>query len=216
MAEEAADVARLLKLHKAKLIEILKADADFVLQSAHSRDLLSDHGYEKIKYCHVPSDKVRDLLDHVIYRGHQAAQGMLELLKEKEMQKTFPMLAFVKDLDMKTPLSVEDSETQDPVPAKKVCRNGRGRVTEKQLMTVARGLGRSWREIGIMALDIPSVRIEHIEEEKTIHVERVFAMLLYWRNQKREEATAACLHSLLSQKDLAVPSESIDFLLEND
>ncbi|MED6252927.1 hypothetical protein ATANTOWER_019449 [Ataeniobius toweri] len=141
---------------------------------------------------------------------------MLELLKEKEMQKTFPMLAFVKDLDMTTPLSVEDSETQNPVPAKKVCRNGRGRVTEMQLMTVARGLGRSWRQIGIQALDIPSVRIEHIEEEKTNHVDRVFAMLRYWRNQKREEATAACLHSLLSQKDLEVPSESIDFLLEND
>ncbi|MED6289783.1 hypothetical protein CHARACLAT_006496 [Characodon lateralis] len=216
MAEEAEDVARLLKRHKPKLIEILKADADFVLQSAHSRDLPSDHGYEKIKSCHVPSEKVQELLDHVISRGHQAAQGMLELLKEKEMQKTFPMLAFVKDLDMTTPLSVEDSETQNPVPAKKVCRNGRGRVTEKQLMTVACGLGRSWKQIGIQALDIPSLKIEHIEEEKRLHVDRVFAMLHYWRNQKREEATAACLHSLLSQKDLEVPSESIDFLLEND
>ncbi|MEQ2278860.1 hypothetical protein AMECASPLE_003558 [Ameca splendens] len=140
---------------------------------------------------------------------------MLELLKEKEMQKTFPMLAFVKDLDMTTPLSVEDSETQNPVPAKKVCCNGRGRVTEKQLMTVARGLGHSWRRIGIQALDIPSVRIEQIEEETTIHVDRVFAMLRYWRNQKRKEATAAYLHSLLSQKDLEVPSESIDFLLND-
>ncbi|KAM4737285.1 uncharacterized protein FYW61_004814 [Anableps anableps] len=209
MAEEAADIVQLLKRQKAKLIKILSADADFVLQSAHSCDLLSDQGYEQIKSCRVPSEKARDLLDHVIVRGPKAAQGMLDLLMEKEMQDTFPMLAFVKDLHVKAPLSVEESKLQDPVPAKR-------RVTEKQLMIVAQRLGSSWREIGRLALDIQNVKLEQIEEEKRIHVERVFAMLLYWRNQRREEATAALLHSLLSQKDLAVPSESIDFLLETD
>lgn len=89
-------------------------------------------------------------------------------------------------------------------------------VTEKQLMIVAKGLGSSWREIGRLALGITNVILEQIEEEKRTFIERVFAMLNYWRNQKREEATAAYLHSLLSQKDLAVPPESIECLLETD
>ncbi|XP_012722038.2 uncharacterized protein zgc:174906 isoform X1 [Fundulus heteroclitus] len=216
MAEDAADVVQLLKRQKAKLIDILSADADCILQAAHSRDLPSDRGYERIKYCRVPSEKVRDLLDHVIERGPRSARGMLDLLKENEMQETFPKLAFVKDLHAKTPLSVEESETQDQIPAKKLRHNSSGRVTEKQLMIVARGLGSSWREIGRVALDIPSVRLEQFEEENKIHAERVFAMLRYWRNRTREEATAACLHSLLSQTDLGVSPESIDFLLETD
>lgn len=105
MAEEATNVVHLLKGQKAALIEILRADADFVVQSAHSLYLVSDQGYEKIKSCRVPSEKVQELLDHVIMSGPKAAQGMLDLLKEKKMQETFPMLDFVKDLRVKTPLS---------------------------------------------------------------------------------------------------------------
>ena len=81
-------------------------------------------------------------------------------------------------------------------------------------MTVARTIGRSWREIGRLALEISTVKIEQIEEDNSMHVERVFAMLRYWSTCQREKATAANLHSLLSQGDWALPPESIDFLLE--
>ncbi|XP_054905391.1 uncharacterized protein zgc:174906 [Poeciliopsis prolifica] len=216
MAEEAANVVHLLKAQKETLIDILRADADFVVQCAHSRSLVSDRGYEKIQSCQVPSEKVQELLDQVILRGSKAAQGMLDLLKEKQMQETFPRLDFVKDLRVRTPSSVEESELQDPMPAKKTHHKGSGLVTEKQLMIVAKSLGSSWREIGRLALDIPTVTLEQIEEEKKTFSERVFAMLNYWRNQKREKATAAHLHSLLSQEILAVPLESIKCLLETD
>lgn len=83
-------------------------------------------------------------------------------------------------------------------------------------MMVARTIGRSWKEIGRLALDIPSVKLEQIEEDHSVHVERVFAMLRYWRTCQREKSTAAHLHSLLSQEDWALPPESIDFLLETD
>lgn len=83
-------------------------------------------------------------------------------------------------------------------------------------MTVARDIGRSWREIGRLALGIPSVKLEQIEEDHSLLVERVFAMLRYWRTKQKEKATAARLHSLLSQGDCALPSENIDFLLETD
>ena len=83
-------------------------------------------------------------------------------------------------------------------------------------MTVARAIGKPWREIGRVALEISSVRLEQIEEDHNCHVERVFAMLRYWCNSKRREATTAHLHSLLSQGDWALPCESIDFLLETN
>lgn len=102
MAEDPAAVVQLLRLQKAKLIEILRADADFVLQHAHSRCLLSEHGYQHVKHCRTPSAKVTELLDHIIQRGSGSAQGLLDLLKEPDLQETFPMLDFVKDLHVNT------------------------------------------------------------------------------------------------------------------
>ncbi|XP_044068129.1 uncharacterized protein zgc:174906 isoform X3 [Siniperca chuatsi] len=198
MAEEPAAEIQLLRSQKVKLIEILSADADFVLQHADSRRLLSPHGYQQVKACRVPSEKVTELLDHIIQRGPEAAQGLLELMNDQALQETFPMLRFIKDLQVNTPSS------------------GSRLVKEKQLMTVARTIGRSWREIGRLALDVPSVKLEQIEEDHSLHVERVFAMLRYWRTSQRDKATAAHLHSLLSQEDWALPPESIDFLLETD
>lgn len=102
MTEEPAAEIQLLRSQKAKLIEILSADADFVLQHADSRCLLSPHGYQQVKACRIPSEKVTDLLDHIIQRGPEAAQGLLELLNNQALQETFPMLRFIKDLQVNT------------------------------------------------------------------------------------------------------------------
>ncbi|KAG7521064.1 FAS-associated death domain protein-like [Solea senegalensis] len=222
MAEEPAAEIQLLRKHKAKLIEILSSDADFVLQHADSRCLLSLHGYQLVKACHIPSVKMTELLDHVIQRGPEAAQGLLELLKDQALQETFPLLHFVKDLQVTLLSSVTTrkkkptTELQETIPAKKICNNSSHIVTEKQLMTAARAIGRSWREIGRLALDVPSVKLEQIEEDHPLHVERVFAMLRYWRISQKEKATTAHLHACLSQDSWALPPEGIDFLLETD
>lgn len=225
MAEEPAAEIQLLRSQKVKLIEILSADADFVLQHADSRFLLSPHGYQQVKACRIPSEKVTDLLDCIIQRGPEAAQGLLELLNDQAVQETFPGLRFLNELQVNT-LSSEKKEMsrkrkiapdlQETISSKQTCNNGSGLVKEKQLMTVACTIGKSWREIGRLALDIPSVKLEEIEEDHSLHKERVFAMLRYWRTSQRDKATAAHLHSLLSQKDWALPLESIDFLLETD
>ncbi|XP_068454394.1 uncharacterized protein zgc:174906 [Clinocottus analis] len=225
MAEEPAAEIQLLRSLKVKLIEILSADADFVLQYADSRYLLSAHGYQQLKACRVPSEKVTDLLDHIIQRGPEATRGLLELLKNQALQETFPMLCFMKDVQVNTlpsgkrepPRKREPApDLQETIPSKQICRKGSRLVKEKQLMIVARAIGRSWKEIGRLALDIPSVKLEQIEEDYLPHVERVFAMLRFWSTSQREKATAAHLHSLLSQEDLALPLESIDSLLETD
>lgn len=225
MSEGPAAEIQLLRSQKAKLIDILSGDADFVLQHADSRCLLSPHGYQQVKACRVPSKKVTELLDHIIQRGPEAVQGLLELLKEQALQETFPMLSFSKDLHVNT-LSEGGQDTprkrksvpakEETVTSKRINRYGSGLVKEKQLMTLARTVGKSWREIGRLALDITSVKLEQIEEDHSQHVERVFAMLRHWRTCQREKATAAHLHSLLSQDDWALPSEDIDFLLKTD
>lgn len=218
--EPAAEI--LLRRQKANLIDILSADADFVLQHADSRSLLSPQGYWQLKACRTPFEKVTELLDHIIQRGPETAQGLLELLKEQALQDTFPRLCFVKDLHVstlspgKTTLRQRTPDLQEPIPAKRICNNGSRLVKEKQLMIVARAIGRSWREIGRLALDIPSVKLEQIEEDHSLLVERVFAMLRYWCNSQRERATPAQLHFLLSQEQWGLPPESINFLLETD
>lgn len=92
MTEESDPNTRLLRTQKVRLIDILSADADFVLQHAHSRDLLSRPGYQQVKACRTPTEKVTDLLDHIIQRGPKPAQGFLELLKDEDLQETFPRL----------------------------------------------------------------------------------------------------------------------------
>uniref|UniRef100_A0A3Q3LQ14 Zgc:174906 n=1 Tax=Mastacembelus armatus TaxID=205130 RepID=A0A3Q3LQ14_9TELE len=204
----------LLRTQKVALIEVLSADADFVLQHADSRGLLSLHSYRQLKACRGPSEKVTDLIDLIIQTGPEAAQGLLELLKDQALQETFPIRFLYLQGENKRKRK-QAPEVQDTISSKRIC-NSSHLVTEKQLMKVARAIGRRWREIGRLALDIPSVKLEQFEEDHSQHVERVFAMLRHWQTCQREKATAARLHSLLSQEDWALPSESIDFLLETD
>lgn len=224
MTEKPSRQIQLLRRHKPKLITILSGQADFVLQHADSHSLVTPQGYRQIKACRTPDEKVRDLLDHIIERGPEAAQGLLELFKDQELQETFPLLDFIKSKQIDTWPSENQSkrkksrnrkrkaELQEVLPPKKNFSNSSKLVTEKQLMTLARAVGRSWREIAILALDISSVKLEQIVADNPLHVDQVFAMLRYWRNCKGEEATAAHLYSLLSRPDLALPPESFAFL----
>lgn len=227
MTEESDPNTRLLRTQKVWLIDILSADADFVLQHAHSRDLLSRPGYQQVKACRTPTEKVTDLLDHIIQRGPKPAKGFLELLKDEALQETFPRLNKLQEQEtwrraeetlrkrsQKKSKRKKTADSEEGIPPKVNRSSGPSLVKEKQLMSVARVIGRSWKEIGRMALNIPSVKLEQIEEDNSPHVERVFAMLRCWCAQQREKATAANLHSLLCQGDWNIGD--IKFLVESD
>nr|XP_040049478.1 uncharacterized protein zgc:174906 isoform X1 [Gasterosteus aculeatus aculeatus] len=214
--EPAAEIQQLRGL-KARLIEILSADADFVLQHADSSSLLSNSGYQQVRARTVPREKVTDLLDHIIQRGPEEARGLLELLKGPALQETFPMLRFLKDGKINTPSTgVRLPNSEDTVPSKQICEKSPGLVKEKQLMEVACAIGNSWKKIGILALEIPALKLEQIEIDQTQHIDRVFQMLLFWRTRQKTNATAAHLHRLLSQEHCGLPPESIAPLLEGD
>ncbi|XP_029477023.1 uncharacterized protein zgc:174906 [Oncorhynchus nerka] len=227
MAEEEplGGAQQVLRRLKPKLIDTLSADPAFVLQHADSLSLLARHEYKQVKALTDPSKQAQDLLDHVINKGPTAAEQLLQLLTGKEMQDTFPNLLFLKELPVNDQRAAggnevtrkrgQTFESEENLPAKQTCKDGSKMVVEKDLMRVARNIGRSWRAIGTGALDIPSVKLDQIlEDYPHSHVDRVFAMLRYWSTLKRQEATAANLHSLLSQDDCALPPDSIDFLLD--
>eukprot|EP00063_Salmo_salar_P016577 XP_013991412.1 PREDICTED: uncharacterized protein LOC106567072 isoform X2 [Salmo salar] len=230
MAEEEplGGAQQVLHRLKPKLIDTLSADPDFVLQHVDSLSLLARHEYKQVKALTDPSKQAQDLLDHVINKGPATAEQFLQLLRGKEMQDTFPNLLFLKELTVNDQRAAGEKEgnevtrkrgqtfeSEENLPAKQTCKDGSKMVVEKDLMRVAKNIGRSWRAIGTGALDIPSVKLDQIlEDYPHSHVDRVFAMLRYWSTLKRHEATAANLHSLLSQDDWALPPNSIDFLLD--
>lgn len=228
MTEKSSSEIKLLRHLKPRLISILSGQADFVLQHADSRYLVTPQGYRQIKTCRVPDDKVRDLLDHIIDRGPEAAQGLLELLKDQELQETFPRLHFIKSMQVDSLSPGEKSkprkkktikrksklESDGFVPKKKL-NNIINVVTEKQLMAVARAMGRDWKQTAVLALDVPLVKLEQIVADNPLHiVDQVFATLRYWRNFNGNKATAAHLYSLLSQPEHALSPGALDFLLE--
>uniref|UniRef100_A0A8C8MF33 Uncharacterized protein n=1 Tax=Oncorhynchus tshawytscha TaxID=74940 RepID=A0A8C8MF33_ONCTS len=186
---------QVLRRLKPKLIDTLSADPAFVLQHADSLSLLARHEYKQVKALTDPSKQAQDLLDHVINKGPTAAEQLLQLLTGKEMQDTFPNLLFLKEL----PVNDQRAAGEKGTGTVHLFRLTWGvMVVEKDLMRVARNIGRSWRAIGTGALDIPSVKLDQIlEDYPHSHVDRVFAMLRYWSTLKRQEATAANLHSLL-------------------
>lgn len=82
-------------------------------------------------------------------------------------------------------------------------------------MMVARYIGSNWKEVGRVALEIPTYKLEQIVEENPhSHRERVFAMLRFWSMRERDKASVTRLHALLTQEEIGVMPGCIDFLLE--
>ncbi|XP_035236954.1 uncharacterized protein zgc:174906 [Anguilla anguilla] len=225
MVETPEGGAALLRSRKPSLIEALSADADHVLQHADSLSLLSLGEYRRIKALADPSQKVRDLLDCVIQKGRGPADAFLEFLGKADTRDTFPTLSVIlqraelpqeaqEKANTKRKRKSEEKATE-MFCKKQKCEAGSELVTEKQMMLVARCLGRDWKQLGRVALGVSTVRLEQIEEENPRdHVERVFAMLRVWRDRERWTATAARLHALLSADECGPPPESVDFLLD--
>ncbi|KAK0148255.1 putative nuclease HARBI1 [Merluccius polli] len=93
----------LLKRLKPKLIDILSADPELVLQECHALDLVTDAGYKMVRPQQVSTEKVTALLDHVYDRGPEAAHGLMELLRGDVFLENFPRLSFLKAPDVDQP-----------------------------------------------------------------------------------------------------------------
>ncbi|CAL8255925.1 uncharacterized protein zgc:174906 isoform X1 [Gadus morhua] len=208
---------QLLRCLKPELIEILSADPELLLQYAHSRKLVTENGYKKVRAQQISTEKVTTLLDLIYDGGRKASHGLLELLKEDTFQENFPRLSILVNPDPEeaSKRTTEDS-TQQSRSTNQPCMSVVSEiVTQKQLLKVAGAMSRTWKEVGIQVLDISSEKLDAIEAENNTQKMRAFRMLQTWRSRKRENATAAKLHDLLSHEDLGLDPEVLDSLLES-
>ncbi|XP_067301816.1 uncharacterized protein zgc:174906 [Pseudorasbora parva] len=219
------DGTKLIQRHKAKLLEALMGDAEFLLQHCHACGILSNNEYNNIKDINMRSKQVRDILDYVIHKDNKHALSFLKLLKTQDMQETFPKLQFLQKLQINKRKAPRNPETTPPrrqkvlgndVLQEKLTVINSRMVSEREMMMVAGCIGNSWREVGIMALGMNTTTLQQIEEDNKLHKERVFAMLRKWSMRERDQATAARLYSLLTQEEYSVDPQNIKFLMENN
>ncbi|XP_062872165.1 uncharacterized protein zgc:174906 [Trichomycterus rosablanca] len=220
MDGEPAGGTKLIQELKVQLIDALSGEPDLVLQHCHSSGILTQREYDHVKASTVPSDQARDILDYVMKKDRKHVWMFLNLLKSEDIQQAFPKLAFLNNMNLRAAVNNEIKRKQElpeiEVPPKKQCKTKSKTVTEKQLMQVARYIGKNWKEVGRVALEISNTKLEQIMEENPHnHREQVFHMLWQWSIREREKALATRLHELLSQEECAIAPGSIDFLLKD-
>ncbi|XP_016139351.1 uncharacterized protein [Sinocyclocheilus grahami] len=211
------DGIKLIRRHKTELLEALTGDPDVLLQRCHASGILSNNEYNNIKDTNMRSKQVRDILDYVIDKDNKHALNFLKLLKTQDMQETFPKLHFLQKLQInkrKTPKNTETTAKRRQEMENEPLHSRM--VSEKEMMMVAGCIGNSWREVGIMALGMNTTTLQQIEEDNSQHKMRVFTMLRKWSMREREQATAARLHSLLTQEENGMDTLKLNFLLEDN
>ncbi|KAG2468139.1 GADL1 decarboxylase, partial [Polypterus senegalus] len=85
---------------KIKLIDALIADPDCILQYTDMHSIITWREYRRIKAISDPSLQIRDLLDCVIGKGQSFCLRFLEVLKQEDVQSTYPKLSFVKEVKL--------------------------------------------------------------------------------------------------------------------
>lgn len=89
--------------HKCELIAWFQSDSSYILQKAHSKDLLTQLEYQRIKSTQDPAERVTELLDIMLGRGEQTCQKFRNMLTE--VQDTYPQLG-----DLLEQLSIQEGK----------------------------------------------------------------------------------------------------------
>ncbi|XP_005986192.1 uncharacterized protein ZGC:174906 [Latimeria chalumnae] len=90
-------------------------------------------------------------------------------------------------------------------------------VTDQQLMKLAKNMDRDWKQIGIQFLKLSKTDLDQCEENNRNNLKlQVFDMLKIWAKREKEKATPANLHRILSQEEVPIQSDYIDFLIQDD
>lgn len=85
-----------LRNKKVFLIDTLSTDSSYVLQFAQQNKIITDREYRNLNHRnHTGEEIVTNLLDTVRNKGKENSEKFVELLKNEELQNTFPKL---KDL----------------------------------------------------------------------------------------------------------------------
>lgn len=73
-------------------------------------------------------------------------------------------------------------------------------LTDSQLMTIARKMGKDWKAIGIECLNLSVKDIQEIEsKEEDVNMYKCM-MLMKWRDSEQNNGSAQSLHECLSDR----------------
>ncbi|XP_049335741.1 caspase-7 [Astyanax mexicanus] len=82
-----------LRGNKVFLIDTLSVDSERLLQFAEQNEIITDRDYRNLNHPnHTDEKKITNLLDMVRGKGEETSDKFVELLKNKDVQKTFPNL----------------------------------------------------------------------------------------------------------------------------
>ncbi|XP_035677443.1 aspartic and glutamic acid-rich protein-like [Branchiostoma floridae] len=84
------------------------------------------------------------------------------------------------------------------------------KVTEMQLSKLSQFIGNDWESLG-RELGLKAVTLSQIKCENPLQVERVFNMLLKWKNRNYSTATVQTLYTVISRWD-GVKIDALDYL----
>lgn len=82
----------MIKKHKVKLTDCLRADASFIMQHVAARGIITDREYQRLRETSQSEDAVIELLDKLIHKDEASCSRFLEVLKDPEVLSTFPWL----------------------------------------------------------------------------------------------------------------------------
>uniref|UniRef100_A0A8D0D254 CARD domain-containing protein n=1 Tax=Sander lucioperca TaxID=283035 RepID=A0A8D0D254_SANLU len=83
--------------HKLELVECLRADHSFILQHVHTKRIVTDRQYERLKHISQPEERVTELIDQVIAGGQESCSLFLKVLKEPDILQTYPQLKLITE-----------------------------------------------------------------------------------------------------------------------
>ncbi|KAM9482864.1 caspase 20, apoptosis-related cysteine peptidase [Clarias gariepinus] len=82
-----------LRKNKVDLISALTTDASYILQYVQQNEIITKREYSNLNHPnHTPENIVINLLDKVMNKGDTTCQKFVDLLKQKDIQETFPGL----------------------------------------------------------------------------------------------------------------------------
>ncbi|XP_078119317.1 uncharacterized protein LOC144526041 isoform X2 [Sander vitreus] len=83
--------------HKVELVEWLRADHSFILQHVHTKCIVTDRQYQRLKHISQPEERVTELIDQVIAGGQESCSVFLKVLKEPDILQTYPQLKLITE-----------------------------------------------------------------------------------------------------------------------
>ncbi|KAF5880680.1 caspase-8-like isoform X1, partial [Clarias magur] len=82
-----------LRKNKVDLISVLSTDANYILQYVQQNEIITKREYSNLNHTnHTQENIVINLLDKVMSKGDTTCHKFVDLLKQKDIQETFPGL----------------------------------------------------------------------------------------------------------------------------